>query len=237
MSRLRARRQLFAVGLSVVIAAPISAVATTSAVASDSGGHRFVLLNRGDDGPRVALTQRALQVKPVNGHFNDETKHKVRRFQDARHFKVTGVVNERTMNALRRKWENIQDARTQWRHKYHRIMQTARNQKGDPYIYGADGPNAFDCSGYTKFVYARATSKSLEHRATAQFLKGKRISRKHARPGDLVFMHSGGRGSIYHVSIYAGKGKIWHASRPGTNVKKDPIWTNRVYFARLIPKP
>jgi cell wall-associated NlpC family hydrolase len=235
MSRLRARRQLFAVGLSIVIAAPVGAIAATSAVASDSGGGGFVLLRRGDDGPRVALTQRALKVKPVNGHFNPETKHKVRRFQDHRHFEVTGVVNERTMNALRRKWENIQDAREKWRHKYHRIMRVARNQKGDPYVYGADGPNAFDCSGYTKFVYAKATSIHLEHLATAQFRKGKRIVRKHARPGDLVFMYSGG--SIYHASIYAGHGKIWHASRPGTNVKKDPIWTNKVYFARMFPKP
>ena len=237
MSRLRARRQLFAVGLSIVIAAPLGAIAATSAVASDSGGGGFVLLRRGDDGPRVALTQRALQVKPVTGHFNHETKHKVKRFQDGRHLRVTGVVNERTMNALRRKWENLQDARAKWNHKYHRVMQIARNQKGDPYVYGAAGPGAFDCSGYTQFVYRKATSMNLEHRATGQFQKGKRISRKHARPGDLVFMHNGGRGSIYHVSIYAGKGQIWHSSRPGTNVKKDPIWTNRVYFGRLIRKP
>jgi cell wall-associated NlpC family hydrolase len=139
------------------------------------------------------------------------------------------------MNALRRKWDNIQDARARWRHKHHRIMQVARNQKGDPYVYGADGPNAFDCSGYTRFVYARATGMHLEHLATAQFKRGKRISRKQARPGDLVFMYSGG--SIYHASIYAGHNKIWHASRPGTNVKKDPIWTNKVYFARMFPKP
>lgn len=235
MSRLHARRQFVAVGLSVVLAAPIAAVTTTTALAGDSGGSTFVMLAKGDSGPRVKLVQHALQVKPVTGRYNDHTKRAVRKFQDHRSIKVTGVVNERTMKALRTKWENIQEARTKWRQKYHRIMRIARNQKGDPYRYGAAGPSAFDCSGLTMFVYSRAAHVSLEHRATAQFQKGTQISRKKARPGDLVFMYNGG--GIYHASIYAGHGKIWHASTPGTNVKRDPIWTGNVKFARVIKKP
>jgi cell wall-associated NlpC family hydrolase len=113
-------------------------------------------------------------------------------------------------------------------------MRITRNQKGDPYRYGAAGPSAFDCSGLTMFVYGRATKKNLEHRASAQFRQGNRISRKQARPGDLVFMYDGG--GIYHASIYAGKGQILHASRPGTNVKVDPIWTSRHFFVRILPK-
>jgi cell wall-associated NlpC family hydrolase len=183
----------------------------------------------------VGLVQRALGVKPVTARYNDKTKRAVRRFQDRRGIKVTGIVNERTMNGLRNKWENIQKAREKWRSKYHRVMRITRNQKGDPYRYGAAGPSAFDCSGLTMFVYGRATQKHLEHRASAQFRQGHRISRKQARPGDLVFMYNGG--GIYHAAIYAGKGKIWHASTPGTNVKKDPIWTSSVLFARLIKKP
>ena len=234
MSRLHARRQFVAVGLSVVLAAPV-VVAATPTIAVGESGSNFVLLKRGDDGPRVRLVQRALSVQPVNGHYNRETRHKVRRFQDARNIDVTGVVNERTMNALKRKWENIQQARANWRQKYKRVLKVARNQKGDPYRYGAAGPNAFDCSGLTMFVYGRASKMNLEHRASAQFRKGNRISRKQARPGDLVFMYDGG--GIYHASIYAGKGDIIHASRPGTNVKRDPIWTKNVLFARLFDKP
>ena len=223
-----------AVGLSVVIAAPLAALTAPTAVASGLSGSTFRVLAPGDDGPRVALVQRALSVKPVNGHYNDETKRSVRRFQDARGFKVTGVVNERTMNAVRAKWESIQQQRAKLRQKYHRIMNIARSQKGDPYRYGAAGPSAFDCSGYTMYVYGRATKMNLEHAASAQFQKGHRISRKQARPGDLVFMYDGG--GIYHASIYAGHGNIWHASTPGTNVKRDPIWTNNVYFARMFDK-
>ena len=233
MSRLHARRQLFAVGLSVVIALPISAIATSSAVASDSGG-TSVLLRRGDDGPRVSLTQRALHVKPVTGHFNRETRHHVRRFQNARGIAVTGVVNERTMDALKKRWNSIHQYRENLRDKYQRIMTVARAQKGDPYRYGAAGPGAFDCSGYTLFVYARATKINLYHLATSQYRSGHRITRNQARPGDLVFMYDGG--GIYHVAIYAGHHNIWHSSRPGTNVKKDPIWTSHVLYARMFDR-
>ena len=59
-------------------------------------------------------------------------------------------------------------------------------------------------------------------------------SRKQARPGDLVFMYDSG--GVYHASIYAGKHHILHASRPGTNVKTDPIWTKSYFIVRLLPR-
>lgn len=234
MSRSFARRQLAAAGLTLALAAPVVAIAAPSAVAADSTSTTFKVLRQGADGPRVNRVQRTLDVRPITGNFNPATHKAVRRFQDQRTFEVTGIVNERTWKAINNKWENIQQRRERIRNKYQRVMQMVRKQKGDPYVYGAAGPGAFDCSGLTMYVYRKAAGVNMQHRATAQFHKGKRITRQQARPGDLVFMHSGG--DIYHVSIYAGKGKIWHASRPGTNVKKDPIWTNSVYYARLLPQ-
>jgi cell wall-associated NlpC family hydrolase len=234
MSRLPARRQLLAVGLSLALAVPISALVSPAAVASGSGSSNSVMLVRGDHGPRVRLVQRVLDVKPLSGRYTDKTRRSVRHLQNRRGIEVTGVVNARTMNAVRAKWEKIQQYRAHLRNTYRRIMTVARNQKGDPYSYGAAGPSAFDCSGYTMFVYAHAAHMKLEHGAAAQFQRGHRITRKQARPGDLVFMYSGG--SIYHASIYAGHGYIWHASTPGTNVRRDPIWTNNVYFARMFDK-
>jgi cell wall-associated NlpC family hydrolase len=228
MSRILARRRLLAVGLAIALASPLAA---TTATAADSG---FNDVRKGDSGPRVLLAQRVLDVDPRTGTFNDKTKRAVKLFQDHRGFAVTGVINERTYKALQARWESIQKARARTEAKYQRVMKVARNQKGDPYVYGAAGPNAFDCSGLTMYVYKRATGISLQHTATSQFRKGDRISRKQARPGDLVVMHSGR--DIYHVSIYAGKGEIIHASRPGTNVKRDPIWTSSVYYVRLLPK-
>jgi cell wall-associated NlpC family hydrolase len=228
MSRLFARRRLLAVGLAIALASPL---ATTTATAADSD---FDILRKGDSGPRVLLAQRVLDVDPRTGTFNDKTTRAVKGFQQRRGFTVTGIINERTFNALAKRWESIQEARAQIERKYDRIMKIARAQKGDPYVYGASGPSAFDCSGLTQYVYKQATGKSLQHSASAQSRKGDRVSRKQARPGDLVFMYDSG--GVYHASIYAGKGKIVHASRPGTNVKTDPIWTNSNFIVRLIPK-
>ena len=229
MSRFIARRRLAAVGLIVALASPL---APSTAGASDGGFHELSLR---DSGPRVLLAQRVLDVDPRTGFFNKQTKRKVKNFQDKRGFAVTGVINERTWNALEKRWESIKQARQRAEAKYDRVMKVARNQKGDPYVSGGSGPNAFDCSGLTSYVYKQATGKSLVHSSSGQLRQVDRISRKQARPGDLVFMY--GSGGVYHVSIYAGKGQILHASRPGTNVKVDPIWTRSVYFGRAIPKP
>ncbi|MCZ3388594.1 MAG: NlpC/P60 family protein [Actinomycetia bacterium] len=227
MSRIFARRRLLAVGLTIALTSPLAASTATAA------GGGFDSLRKGDSGPRVLLAQGVLDVDPRTGAFNDKTKRAVKRFQDHRSIAVTGVINARTYTALQKRWESIQAARARIDRKYHRIMKVARNQKGDPYRYGAAGPNAFDCSGLTMYVYKRATGKSLQHLAAAQFRAEERIGRKQARPGDLVFMHD--NGDIYHVSIYAGHGKIIHAGRTGTNVQRDPIWSNSVYYARLLP--
>ena len=231
MSRTLARRRLLAVGLSIAMTTPIALFAGSPAHAADKTFKEFSFR---DSGPRVTLTQRVLDVSPRTGYFNKKTRHAVRRFQDKRDFQVTGVVNERTWNALERRWENIRKARLRIDRKYHRIMQVARNQKGDPYVYGAAGPGAFDCSGLTMFVYRKAAGISMQHSASAQSHRGHRVSRKAARPGDLVFMYDGG--GVYHAAIYAGKGDIIHASRPGTNVKRDPIWTSRYFIVRVLPK-
>jgi cell wall-associated NlpC family hydrolase len=64
---------------------------------------------------------------------------------------------------------------------------------------------------------------------------GDRVGKKQARPGDLVIFQN--NGDVYHAGIYAGSGDLIHASRPGTNVKRDPIWTSKgVYFVRLLRK-
>ena len=106
----------------------------------------------------------------------------------------------------------------------------AASRKGSPYSYGAVGPGRFDCSGLTRWAYARV-GKSLPHSSSAQAAMVERVSRPNARRGDLVFFY--GSGGIYHVAIYAGRGFVVHASRPGTDVKRDRIWTSRVFFGRV----
>ena len=106
----------------------------------------------------------------------------------------------------------------------------ARSRKGSPYSYGADGPHRFDCSGLTRWVYGKV-GKYLPHSSSAQVSKTQRISRDNRRRGDLVFFYS--RSGVYHVGIYAGHGYVWHASQPGEPVKREHIWTSRVFYGRL----
>ena len=91
-------------------------------------------------------------------------------------------------------------------------------QLGDPYVWGADGPDSFDCSGLTMAAWKRA-GVSLSHSSRAQTGEGRSVSRSQLQPGDLVFFYS----PVSHVGLYYGDGKIVHASRPGSPVKISPI--------------
>jgi cell wall-associated NlpC family hydrolase len=89
----------------------------------------------------------------------------------------------------------------------------AKKQLGDRYRYGAAGPSRWDCSGLTMKAWAKA-GKKLPHSAKGQYHKGKKVKKSKLRKGDLVFFYGGPS----HVGIYAGKGKVIHAPRPGSKV-------------------
>lgn len=92
-------------------------------------------------------------------------------------------------------------------------VQYALAQVGDSYVYGASGPDAFDCSGLTSMAWAQA-GVSLPHSSKAQFSSGRQVSRSELQPGDLVFYYS----PISHVGIYIGNGQIVHAANPRSGV-------------------
>ncbi|MEV2237690.1 NlpC/P60 family protein [Micromonospora sp. NPDC049891] len=99
-------------------------------------------------------------------------------------------------------------------------IKTACAQVGKPYVWGATGPNSFDCSGLTQYAY-RAAGISLTHFTGAQWNEGKAISRSDARPGDLVFFFS----DLHHVGLYLGNNQMVHAARAGKPVNVSPITT------------
>lgn len=110
------------------------------------------------------------------------------------------------------------------------VMKWAKTRQGASYVYGGTGPWRFDCSGFTRWVYAHV-GRSLPHSSAAQASRGVRVSRANARPGDLVFFYGGG--GVYHAAIYAGDNRVIHASRPGKPVGFERIWTRSVFFKRL----
>ncbi|MFF9474517.1 NlpC/P60 family protein [Streptomyces roseolus] len=94
----------------------------------------------------------------------------------------------------------------------------ARAQLGKPYVWGATGPSAYDCSGLTQAAW-RAAGISLPRTTYTQINAGRRVSRSELAPGDLVFFYSG----ISHVGLYIGGGQMIHAPRPGAPVRVAPI--------------
>ncbi|MER6142248.1 C40 family peptidase [Streptomyces sparsogenes] len=111
-----------------------------------------------------------------------------------------------------------------------KALQVAASKKGAPYVYGAAGPNRFDCSGLSQYAYKRA-GKRLPRTAAAQYNHTRHIRTTSRRGGDLVFFHSGR--SVYHVGLYAGRGRIWHAPKPGTVVRLERIWTKKVWYGQV----
>lgn len=94
------------------------------------------------------------------------------------------------------------------------VVRRALNQVGDDYAAGAEGPDAFDCSGFTLYAW-KAAGVTLTHYSRAQYQQTMRISVKEAVPGDLAFYLENG---AHHVALYIGNGKIVHASDYGIGV-------------------
>jgi cell wall-associated NlpC family hydrolase len=99
------------------------------------------------------------------------------------------------------------------------IISVARKYLGARYVWGATGPNTFDCSGFTSYVY-RQVGVSIPRVSRDQINAGERVSRKDLAPGDLVFFGS----PIHHVGMYIGGGMMIHAPSSGDVVKISPAF-------------
>jgi cell wall-associated NlpC family hydrolase len=100
-----------------------------------------------------------------------------------------------------------------------RAAQKACDLIGKPYVFGASGPNSYDCSGLTAAAWA-SVGVHLEHYTRDQWNEGKPVSAADLQPGDLVFYYPG---SLHHVAIYIGGGKVVHAPHTGDHVRMATI--------------
>lgn len=96
-------------------------------------------------------------------------------------------------------------------------LDAALSKVGAPYVYGAAGPDAFDCSGLVQWSYRQA-GLELPRTSDAQLASGTPVSMNDLRPGDVVSFYGGG-----HSGLYAGDGNVVHASTAGTPVRVAPI--------------
>lgn len=94
-----------------------------------------------------------------------------------------------------------------------RITKEAKKHLGKKYVWAANGPRTFDCSGYTKYILSKQ-GKQIPRTSINQSKFGQKISRSNLRPGDLVFFDTSKKrkGYVNHVGIYLGNNKFIHAS-------------------------
>jgi cell wall-associated NlpC family hydrolase len=109
-------------------------------------------------------------------------------------------------------------------------LKVAYRQIGDRYTYGADGPDAFDCSGLVQFSFLRA-GQWIPRTSGEQAKATKRVPAAQARRGDLAFFYDGD--GVYHVAFYLGRNRILHAPGTGQRVETGEIWTTKVFFGRV----
>lgn len=98
------------------------------------------------------------------------------------------------------------------------ILNEAYKHLGQKYVWGATGPDNFDCSGFTSYVYKQAAGIDISRTTYTQIDVGKPVSEDQLKPGDLVFPHTG------HVGIYVGNGQMIHAPQTGDVIKVSPVY-------------
>ena len=107
-----------------------------------------------------------------------------------------------------------------------RIVNTGLSKRGCPYVWGSTGPNSFDCSGFTQYVFRNAAGVSLPRTTYEQINVGTPVAYSDLQPGDLVFPHTG------HVGIYVGNGQMIHAPSTGDVIKVSSVY--KFYTARRV---
>ena len=114
----------------------------------------------------------------------------------------------------------------------------AESLVGSRYVYGASGPNSFDCSGLMYYIYMQLGHPIARSSSSQYYNSGYFISTSELQPGDLIFFFnslydsSGGTLPTTHVGMYVGNGQFVHASSPSTGVRYDSIYS--VYHAPYI---
>lgn len=102
--------------------------------------------------------------------------------------------------------------------KAQKVIAFAKKELGKPYVWGATGPNSYDCSGFTQAAW-RTGGLELPRTTFDQVKVGTQVAKSDMRPGDLIYFYE----DVTHVGIYVGGGQMIHASKPGDDVKYESI--------------
>ena len=114
------------------------------------------------------------------------------------------------------------------------VIDLAKKQLGKPYVWGGNGPNSFDCSGFTRYVYLHAAGVSLPRVSYDQAKSGTAVSRSNMKKGDLLHFATVTPGRTSHVGIYIGDNQFIHASGSQTNPDKVKINSLSGYYGNVL---
>ncbi|QOV36155.1 C40 family peptidase [Streptomyces ferrugineus] len=116
--------------------------------------------------------------------------------------------------------------------KAEKALAFARSQMGKPYVWGATGPDSYDCSGLTQAAW-KAAGVDIPRVTYDQVNAGTTVSLANARPGDLIFFYD----DVTHVGIYIGNGMMIHAPKPGTYVREESIYYDGESSIHSVVRP
>ena len=118
------------------------------------------------------------------------------------------------------------------------VINLAYAQIGKPYVWGAEGPNTFDCSGLMTYIFKNGAGINLPRTSKQQSTFGVTVSKDNLQPGDLIFSSTDGSGGVSHVGIYVGNGQMIHSPKPGDTVQKTSInnsyWSGVYLWAKRV---
>lgn len=194
--------------------------------------------HQGDQGQDIASIQGQLNalgynVGNVDGDFGDATANAIGNFQRDRGLDVDGVIGADTYRALMGR--EIAVSRDGSSSSVRRIVQASLRYQGIPYVFGGTTPNGFDCSGFTRYVFAQA-GVYLPRTADEQYEVGRVVSYNRLQSGDLVYFSTYESGAS-HVGIYLGNGQFISAtSSRGIAIARldSGYWGDRYIGARRV---
>ena len=127
---------------------------------------------------------------------------------------TTGYVSSKYLSDTKSSSSSSDSSTTDSSAKANKVISFAKSLLGKPYVWGAEGPSSFDCSGFTYYVFKNSVNISLPRVSKDQSNYGTTVSKSNLKPGDLVFFDTNGENdkNVSHVCIYIGSNQFIHAS-------------------------
>jgi cell wall-associated NlpC family hydrolase len=173
----------------------------------------------GLDGEIIGLVYSG-QTLPIIGQQND--------WVNVKYNDTTGWISARYISEVVASTISNPDAS-----KGQRVVEEALKHVGKAYVYGGSGPSAFDCSGFTSYVY-KQFGYTLNRTAAGQGSNGVAVLKENLQPGDLVLFTGRGYAGIGHVGIYIGNDKFVHANNSSTGVIITAFSDSSYYTTRFV---